>query len=249
MTRRFFVENLFGITGSKSDLHSFPKDVEHRLSSVLRMKEGDVFELIDGNGLIIEASYHKNRNHACFRILTQHTENRKPLTEISLAVSIIRRERFELLIEKSVELGVNSLYPIYSEYSKPYGHESPGKLQDRWQKIADQTLSQCRRTFRARINEPRDISSLSEIKDSFDVIIALHPGYDNLNSNYINSAAVKKGKILLLVGPEGGFSDKDLLQIKGLNTKILSLDTDILRTETAVIYMLSVLDYIRSKGD
>jgi 16S rRNA (uracil1498-N3)-methyltransferase len=246
MTRRFFVENLFAIIGSKSDVHPFPKDVEHRLSSVLRMKEGDIFELIDGNGLIIESSYHKDRNRPCFRILKQRTENRKPSTEISLAVSIIRRERFELLIEKSVELGVDNLYPIYSEHSKPYGHESPKKLQDRWQKIADQALSQCRRTFRACVNGPRDLSSLSEIKDSFDVIIALHPGHDKLNNNYTNSAAVKKGKILLLVGPEGGFGDKDISLINGMNAKIFSLDTNILRTETAAIYVLSVLDFVKT---
>lgn len=238
--RRFFVENLADLIKIKTDFYPFPKEIEHRLSSVLRMKDGDQFELIDGNGLILETAYHTNKNKSGFSILNSHTEEKPSASQIDLAVSIIRRERFELIIEKAVELGVSNLYPMYSEHSKPYGHESAKKLQERWQKIADQALSQCRRAFRCLVHEPQDIGSLDSIRSGSDIVIALHPGYESFQNN---SLSLKNSKLLLLVGPEGGFSENDISIIKSISAKIFSLNTSILRTETAAIYMLSVINH------
>lgn len=236
--RRFFLDTIdpnVVITGS---ILNVPDELIHRIRNVLRINEGDRLEFIDGKGLVIGIEVVGTGKLISFKIIKiDKIKNDKPL--VGLAVSMIRRERFDLLVEKAVELGVDIIIPVETEYSRPFASESYSKLEERWQRIADQALSQCKRVFRCKINEVLKIEELFK-KTSFDEKIFFHLGKEK-----INSSAIKKNKShLFIIGPEGGFSDKELALLDKEKISSYSLIDDILRTETAAFYVLSIFNFI-----
>jgi len=213
--------------------------VLHRIKDVLRAEEGSVFEFIDGNGLIVQAEFlRKDCNFVVNKIDRVKRDNS---AQLCAAVSIIRRERFDLMVEKAVELGVDKIIPFRSERSKPYSNESFDKLKDRWQRIADQALSQCRRDFRCVIEPICDLNSLKLITGEYHNKIGFDPTGSKLNKANIDTTK----STIFIIGPEGGFSDKELLGVKAWGADLYSVSDNILRTETAVFYALSVINFLK----
>jgi 16S rRNA (uracil1498-N3)-methyltransferase len=235
--RRFFLESL-SLELSIGTILNVPDELMHRAINVLRFDEGETVEFIDGKGLVLEAKVSGAGKNKKFTVSSKRTVKReKPL--IGVAVSLIRRERFDLLVEKAVELGVDNIIPLETERSRPFGTDSYPKLKERWQRIADQALSQCKRAFRCEIG---DVIGLSDIKklDAFDEKVFFHFGGEKLNRD-----VVKDGRShLFIIGPEGGFSNEEVQLLKDLKIPFCSLTENILRTETAVFYVLSVTDFL-----
>ena len=162
--RRFFLEILSSNLSISADLN-VPDELMHRTINVLRFDKDEVVEFIDGKGLIVEAKISGTGKSKKFTVTSKRTVKReKPL--IGVAVSLIRRERFDLLVEKSVELGVDMIIPVETERSRPFGTDSYPKLKERWQRIADQALSQCKRPFRCEIN---DVIKLTDINNTISL--------------------------------------------------------------------------------
>lgn len=235
--RRFFLETIFTSLETGAVLN-LPDELIHRAINVLRFDEGETVEFIDGKGLVVEAKVSGSGKNKKFTVSSKRTVKReKPLRGV--AVSLIRRERFDLLVEKAVELGVDNIIPLETERSRPFGAESYPKLKERWQRIADQALSQCKRPFRCEIG---DVIKLADIKGlkGFDEKIFFHFGGDKLNKDI-----VKNGRShLFIIGPEGGFSSEEVQLLKDSRMSFCSLTDNILRTETAVFYVLSVTDFL-----
>jgi 16S rRNA (uracil1498-N3)-methyltransferase len=235
--RRFFLETLSPNLSIGSQLN-VPDELMHRTMNVLRFDDNEIVEFIDGNGLIVEAKITSTGKNKKFTATSKRTVKReKPL--IGIAVSLIRRERFDLLVEKAVELGVDMIIPLETERSRPFGTDSYSKLKERWQRIADQALSQCKRPFRCEINDVVKLDDINKL-DGFDEKVFFHFGSDKLNEDFI-----KKGKShLFIIGPEGGFSKEEVQLLNDSKIHFYSLTDNILRTETAVFYILSVADFL-----
>ncbi|MEI6092085.1 MAG: RsmE family RNA methyltransferase [bacterium] len=237
--RRFFLENIDPniTTGVVLDV---PEELIHRIKNVLRINEGDNLEFIDGKGLLLCVEAIGSGRLLSFKtIKVDKVKKDKPL--IGLAVSMIRRERFDLLVEKAVELGVDIIIPLETEYSRPFSNESYSKLIERWQRIADQALSQCKRLFRCNVSNVVKIEELVNNK-SFDEKIFFHFGKEKINSRIIK----KDRSYLFIIGPEGGFSEQELDLLNKEKIDSYSLVDDILRTETAAFYVLSIFNFINS---
>lgn len=213
--------------------------VLHRIKDVLRAEEGSLFEFIDGNGLVVQAEFlRKDCNfvvNKIDRIKKQDSNN------ICVAVSIIRRERFDLMVEKAVELGVDKIIPFRSERSKPYSNESFDKLKDRWQRIADQALSQCKRDFRCVIDPICNFNDLKLSVSEYHNKVGFDPTGIKLNKVDIDTAK----NTIFIIGPEGGFSSTELSNIKSWGANLYSVSDNILRAETAVFYALSVFNFLK----
>jgi len=212
--------------------------VIHRIKDVLRAEDGADFEFIDGDGLIVQAEF--NRKDENFLIKNVNRIKKDNSKELCVAVSIIRRERFDLMVEKAVELGVDRIVPFRSERSRPYSNESYDKLKERWQKIADQALSQCKRDFRCVVEPVHEFKSINSVTHSYHNKIGFDPTGIEFNKADID---VTK-QTLFIIGPEGGFTDEELKGINTCGVKFYSISDNILRTETAVFYALSVLKFL-----
>jgi len=233
--RRFFLPSLLVNGTIEPD-----EELLHRMSDVLRLDEDDSVEFIDGQGLIIEAKIINSGKKKEFKEIKRTTVKR-PAQKLCLAVSMIRKERFDLLVEKAVELGVDEIIPLHTERSRPFVKDSYGKLCDKWQKIADQSLSQCKRVFRCTVLPVSDLKTVCGSKN-VGIKIAFHPNERPVSEMKLN----KSSDCMFLIGPEGGFSDDELALIKKSNFDIYSMTDSILRTETAAFYALSVFNFLKS---
>lgn len=222
LCRRFFFENI------KRDLE-LDKNLKHRLFKVLRIKEGETFELTDGKGSVFTFIVRKNS----FDLINEKIEEKNNF-KITVAVSLFRLERFKIMVEKAQELGVNKIIPFISEYTKPFSCFD--KLKTKFQVIADEAMSQCRTSYRLNVSDVQNISNLKF--DDFDKVMLFHPGGKNLCFNEFRNFK----NICLVFGPEGGFSKNDLSY---LNFETYNLTKQLLRSETSVIYALSVLNASR----
>lgn len=233
--RRFFLPSLLDKGNISPD-----DELLHRMNDVLRLDDDDKVEFIDGQGLIIEVRITNSGKKKEFKEIKRTTVKR-PAQKLCLAVSMIRKERFDLLVEKAVELGADEIIPLHTERSRPFAKDSYGKLCDKWQKIADQSLSQCKRVFRCNILPVSDLNTVCGTKD-IGAKIAFHP-----NERPVSDMKLDRSKnCMFLIGPEGGFSDDELALIKKNDFSIYSMTDSILRTETAVFYALSIFNFLKS---
>ncbi|ASQ44635.1 16S rRNA (uracil(1498)-N(3))-methyltransferase [Legionella clemsonensis] len=208
---------------------------------VLRMQAGEKITLFRGDNYEFEAaivSVHKRK--VTVAILNQRLVNRESPRSIHLAQVISKGERMEIVIQKAVELGVSRITPLISERSVvKLNEERMGKKLTQWQAIAIAACEQCGR------NQVPEIEPILYVNDYLQhplsaLKFVLHPDMGKRWRDYQFSA----DELTVLIGPEGGFSTKEIRQILAFNFNPLSLGPRILRTETAAIAALSVLQAI-----
>lgn len=237
--RRFFIEKLNDHLKGGTVLYP-PDELMHRIRNVLRFKDGDLIEFIDGKGLLLTAKF--IQGDSSFHIISRQEKiNTKPL--LAVAVSLIRRERFDLLVEKSVELGADIIIPLESERTRPFEPSSYPKLCQRWQRIADQALSQCKRIFRTQVYDVLKISDLGELKVFSQKIYFDFAKPSFKEYEFINNGSNKAPSCIFIIGPEGGFTEAEKNIMDSMGVGSYSITEDILRTETAAFYALSVFRY------
>lgn len=205
---------------------------------VLRMQPGEKITLFRGDNYEFAAiitAVHKKR--VVVSIASEHLVSRESPRTIHLAQAISKGERMEMVMQKAVELGVASITPIMTERSVVrLDEERMEKKRAQWQAIA---VAACEQSGRNVVPEIAGLQNLEDYlsQNSAALKFVLHPAMDKNWRDY--DFADKE--IILLIGPEGGFSEQEIQQILSCNFNPLILGPRILRTETAAIAALSVL--------
>ena len=147
---------------------------------------------------------------------------------------IIKIKNFEWLIQKATELGVQEFYPLICENTnKKYLEIVKNKL-TRFQEIAKNAAEQSFRNQVMKIFDPINFIDAIEIKIENKFL-----AHEKINSNQTSQSNNFNGNIAFFVGPEGGFSDNEVEIAQKNNTQIISLGKRILRSETAVIWLIA----------
>jgi len=202
----------------------------NRLKNVLRLKPGErIFFL---NNFEEEAEYEilDNKKWILKRVGYKIREL-KPQRKINLFISLIRKEKFELIIEKGTELGVYSFYPLITERS-PLKIK---KIPERWKQIIGSALEVTNWQNTPLIYQPINLKDLFQKFPSTNFYTGDKNG-EKIKINYLPQ------EVNLIIGPEGGFSERELKILKE-KTKFISLGDLNLRTETAVLVFLSLLNF------
>ncbi len=233
--RRFYIPQI-----PSSGMIDVEDSLKHRIGEVLRFLEGEELELVDGKGRLAKVEVVGKGKKISF-LVKEVSDQTKTGKKIIALVSLIRRERFDTMVEKAVELGADVIIPFVCERSRPYSDGAYDKLKDRWQRIADQTLSQCRRLFKCELDNVVELKNINFKDFNNCQLLAFNPGAEVL----LPSKYDVSKDVIFAIGPEGGFSDYEIkfLSDKGFN--FYSLTDNILRTETAVMYVLSVIDFCK----
>lgn len=169
-----------------------------------------------------------------------HTESKLAITLIQ---GLAKNDKMDWIIQKTVELGVFEIYPVITEFSEVrLNPERMKTKQEHWQNIAISAAEQSGRTYVPTVHMPQKIIDCLSKIDS-EKIFCLHPRLPalNLNSELKNLTTPKN--LAVLVGPEGGFSPKEITHFEQMNYPFVTLGPRILRTETAAIVMQSLLQY------
>lgn len=214
------------------------RDDEYKhLSRVLRKKIGDHIWVTDGDDNMFEAVVRSfDYSHAECEIVNTKLRVNEPKTDVTLAVSLLKNPaRLDFLVEKATELGVRTIIPLVCERTIPK-HEKHSRLE----KIALAAMKQCGRSYHPRIFVLTSFEMLAN--NSRDYSLRLIPHEKTEQSQFIGSVLQhhkKTQSVLLVIGPEGGFSEREL-ELAAENRFVpISLGPRRLRSETAAISALS----------
>ena len=225
--RLFFKESLSINLNSKLD-----KSQSHYIFKVMRMSEGKSFSLFNDSGEWEAKIKEINKGIVDF-VIVKKLRSKNNSSEIWLAFTPIKLNYLNFMIQKATELGVTKFIPILSERTIVRNIN-----EKRIKKIIIEASEQCNRL---------NIPSLDKLI-SFDQFLKLHKNtnivFGDLNSNNSKIKYDKKKPMCVLIGPEGDFSEKERDKILGLNNICsLKFNDNILRTETAAISMISILNF------
>lgn len=217
----------------------------HHLMHVMRAKAGQLVTVVDDNGQVAAMEMVAFSDSAVTLQLKEHlaADTESPL-KIMLAQCLLKADKMDMVVQKAVELGAVGVIPISSQNCVArYDAKKGAARKDRWQKIADEAAKQCGRTALLKV---RPIVTLGQfIADMQATDSSLVFFYENENEQsakeYLRSLKAKQ--IVLLVGPEGGFSLDEAKLIEEAGGKSVTLGPRILRAETAALTAIAVTQY------
>ena len=203
----------------------------HYLSRVLRAKPGQTIQLFDGCGRTCEATIKAISKHETTIELLTFSESPDRRLPATLGLALIKSDRFDWALQKAAELGVSAIQPIITQFTDlPPKADRLEKKWSHWQEILVNASEQSENNWLPMLRKPRQLHELELPEQT----IVAHPATDSVQINPDHEA-------LLLIGPEGGFSDAELDFLQKKQVKPMSLGPRILRTETAAIVGLTLL--------
>ena len=210
----------------------------HHLARVLRVQPGQEITLFDGQGGVADAiieSVSKTAVEA--RIETRRTLP-KPAVEMELIQAVPKPDRWELVLQKAVELGVSGIQPILTKHTE---FKPNPKKQARWEKIVLNAAQQCEVRWLPELRPLEKIDAVLPALREYDLVLigSLYEGTIPFRSVDFTD----KKRVALLIGPEGDFSEEEVAAAVAAGAQPVSFGDRILRTETAAIFGLSVLAY------
>ncbi|MBI5134596.1 MAG: 16S rRNA (uracil(1498)-N(3))-methyltransferase [Candidatus Taylorbacteria bacterium] len=217
---------------SKEKINSFSNPgLVHQLRRVFRLHAGDKAIFFDGTGddhvsEIVSMTDEKLE----FRVLETSPVKPHSSLRLSLAVSLIKKDHFEWVIEKGTEIGVSEFIPVMSERS-----EKKGFNMERARKIMVEAVEQSGRTFVPEIREPMTLEEF--LAGEKREVVAFHTEGADLADEDI----VKTGELVACVGPEGGWSEREVEMFREKGAAIVKLNSPVLRAETAAIAVATLL--------
>ncbi len=216
----------------------------HYLKNVLRIKSGDNLILFDGNGKEAEAIIRIKKNSSAILLINDwHEINRETSVKITIAQALCLSNKMDWVVQKSTELGASSIQPIITTRCQKKLKISRQKEKvERWQRIANAASAQCGRNIFPKVSLPLEweyfIESINHNKSN-----ACKWLLDPFSKESISNASLFKNKELVIaIGPEAGFSDEEERRAISNKFKLVRCGGRILRTETASIVALSVIN-------
>ena len=234
--QRYFVKKV-----EKGKFILSDQDIYH-IKKVMRFNENDKIEVV-ANEIVYLCNIDSLEPFG-ISIIKQYQEDRNLNINLTIGISLVQEQKFDLIIQKLTELGVTDIIPLKTERSKVKIEEKKiEKKYQRWNMICKEASEQSNRTS-VPIIEP--ITSLAKINTTkFDLkLICSTSNKSKSIKEIINKQNNDAKNILFIIGPEGGFSENE--ENKLINNEFIpiSLGKRILRVETAAIYVASIINYI-----
>lgn len=234
--QRYFIKN--------KDMLLEESDIRH-IKKVMRMNINDKIEVIYNNKLhICEITSLEPFN---IKVIEKLDEDKKTKIEFTVAVALVKEQKMDLILQKLTELGVSRIIPVSMERSiVKLDKERFNKKKVRWESICKEASEQSKRTNIPIIEDIKSIKDLT--KEDADLKLVASTKEKEKLLNYYLQSIEDCAKIIMVIGPEGGISDKeeDILVSNGYNR--VSFGNLIFRVETATIYVASIINYISSRS-
>jgi len=228
---RFFVhpENIIGNSFVNEN-----KDLINQIKNVFRLKKGDMIIVLDNSGYEYQVEIRElNKNNISGSVIKKEFKKTKKKNRIELYTPLLKGKNFDLILEKCTEMGVDTFCPVLYQNSVVKSSE----IKDRWKSIVREASEQCGRSVLPQIKEPEDLNNIFDaVKKDVNIVAGCS---SDLNIGDIEFSESKK--INIFVGPEGGFSKKELGQMQECGFIFCSLNENTLRAETACIVALGFL--------
>ena len=218
-------------------------EVRH-IRRVLRLKTGDEIILFDGSGKDYEGTIlEQGSTSVVVKVQNIFSPQRESTLKVTLAQSLLKGEKMDYLIQKVTELGITEIVPFFSSRSIPLLEKS-GRLKryHRWEKIAIEASKQCGRGMVPQIEPLKDYSEMLQIASSDSLPLILWEK-EGKRLKEVLEGLKERTKLFFIVGPEGGLSEEEVDQARKMGFLPVTLGKRILKSETASLCLLSILQY------
>ena len=224
-------------------------DVNH-IKNVLRQKSGDKITICDTSkeqDYLCEIDKIEEKSIDC-NILEKLENNTESNVKVTIFQGLPKADKMELVIQKSVELGVYDITPLQMKRCvvKLNEKDKLKKIQ-RWQKISEVAAKQCGRNIIPKINNIVNVKEVCNLCNEYDIVLI---AYENEKENTLkkelkNLKKLDKEeiKVAVIIGPEGGIAPEEIEMFEENGAKIITLGNRILRTETVALSVLSIIMY------
>ena len=245
MSCRIFIEKIallepgsnFRLTGEESKY----------IARVLRLVEGETVIISSSKGPeYLTTIIAVEKKSVLLKVESIDETNRESGLDITLCQSLPKSKKMDLIIQKCTELGVRRFIPFTSSrsVSRPDNKEGSEKVK-RWEKIALEASRQCGRRFIPPVeNVIKFDDLLQKMADLDNNVLKLIPWESEDNKSLRQLSDNEIGRVILLIGPEGGFSSEEVDRAKKAGVIPISLGSRLLRTETAGLATVSMVQYI-----
>jgi 16S rRNA (uracil1498-N3)-methyltransferase len=228
---------------------TLPEAEAHHALHVLRVRDGERVIVLDGAGHELLCELHRiNSAGARLHVFQRQTLPALPY-RLTLVQAVTKAKTMDLIVQKATELGANRLVPVLSERSVVQVEEDAAlnKL-EKWRATCIEALKQCGTPWLPRLEAPQTPQKFLASQEGFELVLlaslqseAKHP------REYFQTFAAEHGRlpksVCVWVGPEGDFTPAEINAIRQAGAQPITLGQLVLRSETAAIYCLSVLNY------
>lgn len=229
MSRRFFVQQSLA-----SDSVRLEGAEAWHLSRVMRFQPGDLVTLFDGQGVEAAAQITSVAENLVELSILSRTEADRPHVELTLATAVPKGERFDWLVEKSVELGVTRIVPLIT--ARSIVNPGASKL-ERLRRTIVEASKQCGRSRLMELAEPVRWNDFVSRDWSDATLLIADPSGEPATT----AIAATSKPIVVAVGPEGGFTPAELDQASQAGARLVSIAPWVLRIETAAIAFAALI--------
>ncbi len=238
--RRFFFE----ADQRRADAVFLDAEESHHVVKVLRLKPGDAVELVNGLGEIFTAEIISLSPQVETRILAERMHSEIP-SGLIIGQALIRLKKIELTLQKCTELGVDAFYPFIAARSQGNLQQQYAGKNRRWQKIIEEACKQSMRSVPMHLLGLNSWSELLQKMRKEDGAVKLLFWEKEKNTSLLTVAEKihLSKKVILLFGPEGGFTEDEIAVARRDGFQTVGLGKRILRSETAVLAAASIVQH------
>ncbi|XFA99445.1 16S rRNA (uracil(1498)-N(3))-methyltransferase [Candidatus Izemoplasma sp. B36] len=235
--QRYFIENKY----FNDNLIKITNNDFHHMKHVMRYKLGDQVVVVNYDKEVFLTKIIEFNKKDCLLEIIDEIKLEDNHFDLTIAQSLIKKDHFELVLQKTTELGVSKIIPLHTKRSI-IKIDDFAKKKQRYETIVKEASEQSERISLPIVSNMMSIKDIDySIYDLVFVCYARNNETDKLSEYLIN--ANKNTKVLFFIGPEGGFT-KDELEYLDDKSQFISLGKTILRSETAAIYIASVYRYV-----
>jgi 16S rRNA (uracil1498-N3)-methyltransferase len=235
--RRFYVPQDHIRNGAAT----LPSDQAHHLRAVLRLKTGDKVEIFDGEGRGYTGVVELHDAGVQIRDL-QEILPQQPAARLILAPALVKAAKFEWMLQKLTELGVSEIAPLHTRFSdiRIPDNKIDSRL-ERWERIVREAAKQCRRLTAPQVRRPMefcDFLRLDELSSCTKLMF-----HEKASESWQPEKNLLHNPIVVCIGPEGGWEGGEAALAEEAGFRIFSLGPWILRTETAALAAVAIIQY------
>lgn len=217
----------------------------HKVRTVLRMEPQETLTILDGLGTeyacrIVSLS----SKQGLLQIIQKKNAVGEPDRKVYLGQALPKSDKMDFVIQKAVELGVAAVYPFVSLRSVPrYDSGRKSRRVERWRKISLEAAQQSDRGVVPAVSEPVSFAAVLSRYSADGLNLILHQESGARSLRAVLSDAAAKESVFFLVGPEGGFDSEEIADAREKGFEPVTLGKRTLRTETAALTFLSIVQY------
>ncbi|MBI9015367.1 MAG: 16S rRNA (uracil(1498)-N(3))-methyltransferase [Clostridiales bacterium] len=235
---RFFVD--YKITSDQIVIDD-KNDVNH-IKRALRVTVGEKLEICDAESDEYIVEVKSIDDVIVCDVIEKNAVDRESPIQVDLYQGLAKGSKMETIIQKSVELGIHTIYPLNTKRAiVKLDDKGEKKKIERWQKIADEAAKQSKRSHLPVIENVISVKNFSSVYEQYDLILVAYELESSRTLKQLLSNEYKR--IAVIIGPEGGFEVEEVELLVGLGAHSISLGPRILRTETAGSTLVSILQY------